>query len=105
MRWRYHVYRGISVLDTDDFAPGMPAGVEGCELRFVTHGLLSGPPGFELLGPALRVWGAADADVSAQTVVCPCDGIVISFVCRANPLRVSWCGAINQPLERYYRLL
>ena len=73
MRWRDHVYRGVSVLETDSFAPDIPARVEAREVCLTASGLVSSPPGFELLVPALRVCDAADADVGV-----PYGGLSIS---------------------------
>jgi hypothetical protein len=73
MRWRDHVDRCVSVLETDRFAPGIPACIEARKACVTASGLVSRPPGVELLVPALRVCSAADADVGA-----PYGGVSIS---------------------------
>jgi hypothetical protein len=64
MRWRDHIYGGVSVLETDRFAPGIPARVEAREVCLTAGVLVSSPPGVELLVPSSRVCRAADAEMS-----------------------------------------
>jgi hypothetical protein len=65
MRWREHVHRGVRVLETDGFLPGIPTRVEGGKVGFTARGSVIRPPGFELLIPSARVCPAADPDVRA----------------------------------------
>ena len=65
MRWHDHIYGCVSVLETDRFAPGIPARVEAREVCFTAGLLVINPPGFELLVPSSRVCWAADAEMSS----------------------------------------
>jgi hypothetical protein len=65
MRWRNHIYRCVSVEETDSFTFGVPARFEGCEPGFVARGLVISPPCFQLVIPSLHISCAADPDVSS----------------------------------------
>jgi hypothetical protein len=64
MRWRKHVHRCVSVLETDGFTPGIPARFEVCKVCFTAHGFVINPPCFQPPVSSLCVCGAADAKVS-----------------------------------------
>jgi len=66
-----HVHYGISVLETDGFAPSIPAGCEGCKVCVTAGGFVIGPPGFELLVPSLASVARPTPMCVPHTVVCP----------------------------------